>query len=65
MHPEVEEFCAVDMKTTSLMLDVVKGVFPAFEFSWLGSFESLLPRFTLLKPNPFINQVRRCSTIYL
>ncbi|KAI5475176.1 hypothetical protein MNV49_001863 [Pseudohyphozyma bogoriensis] len=36
MHPDLEEFCAVDMKTTTLMLKVVKSFFPTFEFSWLG-----------------------------
>ncbi|KAM0752712.1 ABC1-domain-containing protein [Meredithblackwellia eburnea MCA 4105] len=36
MHPDLEEFCKVDMKTTSLMLKMVKRVFPTFEFTWLG-----------------------------
>ncbi|KAL8279161.1 hypothetical protein RQP46_008417 [Phenoliferia psychrophenolica] len=36
MHPDLEEFCYVDMRTTSIMLRVVKSVFPTFEFSWLG-----------------------------
>lgn len=29
-------FCAVDIKTTVLMLRIVKRVFPTFEFTWLG-----------------------------
>lgn len=34
----VLRFCAVDMQTTSLMLKVVKSVFPTFEFTWLGEY---------------------------
>lgn len=29
------EFSEVDMKTTTLMLKIVKSVFPSFEFTWL------------------------------
>jgi aarF domain-containing kinase len=36
MHPGLEEFAAVDMKTATVMLDFVKRVFPTFEFTWLG-----------------------------
>lgn len=36
MHPDLEEFAAVDMQTTVFMLKVVKSVFPTFEFTWLG-----------------------------
>ncbi|KDE02639.1 ABC1-B atypical protein kinase [Microbotryum lychnidis-dioicae p1A1 Lamole] len=36
MHPDLEEFCQIDMKTTTLMLRVVKSMFPSFEFTWLG-----------------------------
>ncbi|KAK4056946.1 hypothetical protein OIO90_001846 [Microbotryomycetes sp. JL221] len=36
MHPDLEEFSTIDMKTTTLMLKVVKSVFPSFEFTWLG-----------------------------
>ena len=31
MHPDLEDFAAVDMKTTTIMLKVVKTIFPAFE----------------------------------
>lgn len=36
MHPNLEDFAHVDMKTTTFMLKLVKSVFPTFEFSWLG-----------------------------
>jgi len=36
MHPDLEDFAAVDMKTTSFALKVIKTIFPAFEFEWLG-----------------------------
>ncbi|KAH8916969.1 ABC1-domain-containing protein [Atractiella rhizophila] len=36
MHPNLEEFAKVDMKTTTVMLKFVKGIFPDFEFTWLG-----------------------------
>lgn len=36
MHPELEEFAAVDMKTTTFSLKIIKTIFPAFEFEWLG-----------------------------
>ncbi|SCZ91250.1 BZ3500_MvSof-1268-A1-R1_Chr1-2g01286 [Microbotryum saponariae] len=36
MHPDLEEFSQIDMKTTTLMLRVVKSMFPSFEFTWLG-----------------------------
>ena len=29
-------FCAVDMKTTVILLKLVKRIFPTFEFTWLG-----------------------------
>lgn len=36
LTPSRREFCDIDMKTTTLMLKVVKTVFPSFEFTWLG-----------------------------
>ncbi|GAA5873968.1 hypothetical protein JCM3774_004054 [Rhodotorula dairenensis] len=36
MHPHLEEFAAIDMKTTTFLLHVVKRIFPTFEFTWLG-----------------------------
>ncbi|GAA5873483.1 hypothetical protein JCM8547_005443 [Rhodosporidiobolus lusitaniae] len=36
LHPGLEEFAAIDMETTTFLLDVVKRIFPSFEFSWLG-----------------------------
>ena len=36
MHPDLEEFAHVDMKTTVWLLGVVKRFFPTFEFVWLG-----------------------------
>ncbi|SCV71311.1 BQ2448_2899 [Microbotryum intermedium] len=36
MHPDLEEFCQIDMKTTTIMLRLVKSMFPSFEFTWLG-----------------------------
>lgn len=36
MHPSLEEYCEVDMRTVVVMLRVVKWVFPTFEFTWLG-----------------------------
>ncbi|KAM0790557.1 hypothetical protein ACM66B_004426 [Microbotryomycetes sp. NB124-2] len=36
MHPDLEEFAQIDMKTTTMMLKLVKRVFPSFEFTWLG-----------------------------
>lgn len=36
MHPEVERFSAVDMKTVNYLVDWVKKVFPQFEFTWLA-----------------------------
>ncbi|GAA96334.1 hypothetical protein E5Q_03000 [Mixia osmundae IAM 14324] len=36
MHPDLEDFAYVDMKTTTFMLRVVKSFFPDFEFTWLG-----------------------------
>jgi hypothetical protein len=36
MHPDLEDFAQVDMKTTTMMLRLVKAVFPSFEFTWLG-----------------------------
>ncbi|KZT57755.1 ABC1-domain-containing protein [Calocera cornea HHB12733] len=35
-HPHLEEFAAVDIKTTMFAMDWVKMLFPNFEFSWLG-----------------------------
>ncbi|KZO98931.1 ABC1-domain-containing protein [Calocera viscosa TUFC12733] len=35
-HPHLEEFAAVDIKTTMFAMDWVKALFPNFEFSWLG-----------------------------
>jgi len=44
MHPDLQEFTLLDMKTTSLMLKVVKAFFPTFEFTWLGEeMEQSLP----------------------
>lgn len=31
-----EDFAYIDMKTTSILLKVVKRIFPTFEFEWLG-----------------------------
>ncbi|GAA6006906.1 ABC1 kinase family protein [Rhodotorula paludigena] len=36
MHPDLEEFSAIDMKTTTFLLQLVKRFFPTFEFAWLG-----------------------------
>ncbi|GAA5989826.1 hypothetical protein JCM11641_004806, partial [Rhodosporidiobolus odoratus] len=36
MHPALEEFAAIDMRTTTFLLGLVKRVFPSFEFTWLG-----------------------------
>ncbi|GAA6057204.1 hypothetical protein NBRC10513_000774 [Rhodotorula toruloides] len=36
MHPDIEEFSAIDMRTTTFLLGVVKRIFPTFEFTWLG-----------------------------
>jgi aarF domain-containing kinase len=36
MHPNLEDFAKIDMKTTSTMLKVVKTIFPSFELTWLG-----------------------------
>ncbi|GAA5840887.1 hypothetical protein JCM11251_007630 [Rhodosporidiobolus azoricus] len=36
MHPHLEEFAAIDMRTTTFLLRLVKRVFPSFEFTWLG-----------------------------
>ncbi|TNY24280.1 ABC1 family-domain-containing protein [Rhodotorula diobovata] len=44
MHPDIEEFSAIDMRTTTFLLGVVKRVFPDFEFTWLGEeMEANLP----------------------
>ncbi|GAA6050542.1 hypothetical protein JCM3770_005591 [Rhodotorula araucariae] len=44
MHPDIEEFSAIDMRTTTFLLHVVKRVFPEFEFTWLGEeMEANLP----------------------
>ncbi|GAA6040136.1 hypothetical protein JCM8097_002046 [Rhodosporidiobolus ruineniae] len=44
MHPQLEEFSAIDMKTTTFLLRLVKRIFPAFEFTWLGDeMEANLP----------------------
>ncbi|SCZ88896.1 BZ3501_MvSof-1269-A2-R1_C65g00370 [Microbotryum saponariae] len=32
----ISKFSQIDMKTTTLMLRVVKSMFPSFEFTWLG-----------------------------
>ncbi|GAA6025882.1 hypothetical protein JCM8202_004719 [Rhodotorula sphaerocarpa] len=36
MHPHLEEFAAIDMRTTTFLLHAVKRIFPTFEFTWLG-----------------------------
>lgn len=36
MHPSLEEYLEVDMRTVVVMLQFVKWVFPEFEFTWLG-----------------------------
>ncbi|KAG0146492.1 hypothetical protein CROQUDRAFT_657300 [Cronartium quercuum f. sp. fusiforme G11] len=36
MHPSLEEYLEVDMRTVVVMLRFVKWVFPEFEFTWLG-----------------------------
>ncbi|GAA6023884.1 hypothetical protein JCM10207_000517 [Rhodosporidiobolus poonsookiae] len=36
MHPDLEEFSAIDMRTTTFLLRFVKRIFPSFEFTWLG-----------------------------
>ncbi|BGP13038.1 hypothetical protein JCM10213v2_000957 [Rhodosporidiobolus nylandii] len=36
MHPDLEEFSAIDMTTTVFLLNFVKRIFPSFEFTWLG-----------------------------
>ncbi|GAA5929201.1 hypothetical protein JCM1841_006232 [Sporobolomyces salmonicolor] len=36
MHPDLEEFCQIDMRTTTFLLKAVKSIFPSFEFTWLG-----------------------------
>lgn len=36
MHPQVERFSQVDMKTVNHLVAVVKKVFPQFEFTWLA-----------------------------
>ncbi|GAA5938003.1 hypothetical protein JCM3775_002427 [Rhodotorula graminis] len=44
MHPDIEEFSAIDMRTTTFLLRIVKRVFPEFEFTWLGEeMEANLP----------------------
>lgn len=35
-HPDLQEFARVDMMTVNFAINVVKYVFPDFEFSWLG-----------------------------
>ncbi|CAO1613685.1 unnamed protein product [Parajaminaea phylloscopi] len=36
MHPQVERFSNVDMKTVNYLVKWVKKVFPQFEFTWLA-----------------------------
>lgn len=36
MHPQVERFSDVDMKTVNYLVGWVKKVFPQFEFTWLA-----------------------------
>ncbi|KDN52895.1 ABC1-domain-containing protein [Tilletiaria anomala UBC 951] len=36
MHPDVERFCEVDIRTVNNLTALVKRVFPQFEFSWLA-----------------------------
>lgn len=36
MHPQVERFSSVDMKTVNILVRWVKRVFPQFEFTWLA-----------------------------
>lgn len=36
MHPSLEEYLEVDMRTVMITLKFVKWVFPEFEFTWLG-----------------------------
>lgn len=35
-HPDLQEFAHVDMMTVNFAINVVKYIFPDFEFSWLG-----------------------------
>ncbi|KAG8758772.1 hypothetical protein FRC14_007421 [Serendipita sp. 396] len=35
-HPGLQEFAAIDLKSTETTLRIVKWLFPEFEFSWLG-----------------------------
>ncbi|KAG8835312.1 hypothetical protein FRC17_004094 [Serendipita sp. 399] len=35
-HPGLQEFAAIDLKSTEITLQIVKWLFPDFEFSWLG-----------------------------
>ncbi|KAE8245300.1 hypothetical protein A4X13_0g5993 [Tilletia indica] len=36
LHPKVEKFSAIDMKTVNVLVGVVKRLFPEFEFTWLA-----------------------------
>ncbi|CAD6968130.1 unnamed protein product [Tilletia controversa] len=36
LHPKVEKFSAIDMKTVNVLVGVVKRIFPEFEFTWLA-----------------------------
>jgi aarF domain-containing kinase len=36
MHPNLEDFSEIDIATSVYMLKVVKRLFPAFAFEWLG-----------------------------
>ncbi|PWN43956.1 ABC1-domain-containing protein [Ceraceosorus guamensis] len=36
MHPEVERFSIIDVKTVNVLVKWVKRIFPQFEFTWLA-----------------------------
>jgi len=35
-HPHLAEFCDIDIEMVDVTLGWIKGIFPEFEFSWLG-----------------------------